>query len=484
VILSRVFTIAASIFIVASLSAYLLIDHRETHERALEYIDKGNFFRVIEIYQSEKNLLEEDYALLSLAVSGIEKKINQNQNEAQKKEWIADLNDYHEIAHTEYQVNGTTCTHLEDPFFKYLKKHAYWYQKSLLERVHSTIFCNPPAKNSEYLNRILFEDPRNFMKDTSLALVELFRSPLDRIGEIETNFLHETIHFLATQETTAFYDNLYKLQADRVNFRSGPGVEYPSKLQLLHGDELYCFDKDSREETIGGKSGNWLECFSEKHFISGWIFSPQLEKIPPNLTLVENCKSRFSSLEYFAQVDFDTWKSESMPLYFYGDYRPTARNLMHGEVGFTLYGSNDGKFSKICRKFSGKKNFIEVYFDSLESDEAIPIADFHISALGSSKPAFSLKASSTEILLNDKKFMIDDMSSRETVALKISVSKQSGLLGTLIRKNSGILSNIQSYSIDSNSIERGNYSWEICIPQAVNPSSEKAYLYGFRIGKE
>ncbi|NCN11155.1 MAG: hypothetical protein GW938_15055 [Leptospira sp.] len=483
-ILSRVFTVAASIFIVASIAAYLLIDHRETHERALDYIDKGNFFRVIEIYESERSLEEEDYALLSLAVSGIEKKINQNQNESQKKEWISDLNDYHEITHTEYQVNGTTCTHLEDPFFKYLKKHAYWYQKTLLERVHSTIFCNPPDKNSEYLNRILLEDPRNFMKDTSIAIVELFRSPMDPIGEIEINFLHETIHFLATQETTAFFDNLYKLQADRVNFRSGPGVEYPSKLQLLHAEELYCFDKDSREETIAGKTGVWLECFSTKHFLSGWIFSPQLQNISPNQELVDRCKSRFSSLEYFAQIDFDTWRPESMPLYFYGDYKQTSRNLRHGEVGFTLYRPTDGKVSKICRKFSGKKNFIEVYFDSLDSEQPTPIADFHISALGTSKAAFSLRASATELELNGKKFMIDDMSSRETVALKISVNKQSNLLGTLIRKNSGILSNIESYPVDSSAIEKGNYSWEICIPQAENRSGDTAYLYGFRIGKE
>ena len=59
-ILSRVFTVAASIFIVASIAAYLLIDHRETHERALDYIDKGNFFRVIEIYESERSLEEEE----------------------------------------------------------------------------------------------------------------------------------------------------------------------------------------------------------------------------------------------------------------------------------------------------------------------------------------------------------------------------------------------------------------------------------------
>ncbi|WCL51177.1 hypothetical protein [Leptospira sp. GIMC2001] len=483
-ILSRVFTTAFVIFLLASIVAYFLIDIRPLRERALEAIDKKDYFHVLKIYHDEKGLEEEDHALISLAVSGIEKKINLTASESDKNELIEKLNDYHEVPHTEYKVDGKICTHLEDPFFLRLKKHAYWYQKSLLEKVHSSIFCNPPDKNSEYLNRILFEDPRNFMKDTSIALVELFQSPLDPIGEIESGFLIETIHFLATEESSPFYNNLFHIKGDRVNFRFGAGTEYPVLGQLNSDDELYCFDRDSNEETLGGKQGFWIRCFSPKLFKSGWVFSPQTQIHKPSQMLVERCKSRFSTLEYFAQIDFDTWREESIPLYFFGDYIPTKRKVRHGEVGFTVYRPQDGKKELICRKFSGKKNFFEVFYEIDSAEESVPIAEFHVLYGGQSHPAFKIEVGDNNIILNGNNFLVDSPSVRETLSLKITGGKENYFLGTLIRKNSGILQNVKSLPLDSNVLEKGTYSWEICIPQAVKKTNHSAILYGFRIGKE
>lgn len=483
-ILSRVFTITLGFFILLSALAYILMDSRPRQERALDDLDNERFFSILDLYANDKTLEEEDYAVLSLAVSGIEKTINEEKNLSKKASLVAKIKNHHEIQHLEYQKDGQSCVHLEDPYFSYLKKHAYWYQKSLLVKIHSSIFCNPPEKNSEYLNRLLIEDPRNFMRETSVALVELFRTELEPIGELEMGFLKEIVHFLATHRSMPFFENLNRVSGDRVNFRLGPGTEYPPVGQLHTGDELYCFDKDSREETIAGKTGIWKECFSPFLFRSGWIFSPQLELEQPNPDWVQKCKSRFSTLEFYTQIDFDTWNETSMPIYFYGDYIPTNRKTRHGETGFTIFRPKDGVSTLICRKFSGNKNFIEIYYELENAESPIPLAQFQIVAGGVSYPAFRIEVENSAIHCNGQKFNLDGKTGREILSLKVSTGSDSKLSGTLIRKNSGILQNIPALPLEDTVLRRGNYSWEICIPQAVQKSSDSAVLYGFRIGKE
>lgn len=483
-ILSRVFTVAFIAFLLASLLAYFFMDFRSLREQAMDALDSGKYFRILSIYHKEKGLEEEDYALLSLAVSGIEKQINLSQSESQKTKLLNRLNDYHEVSHAETKRDGTICTHLDDPFFSRLKKHAYWYQKALLEKVHASIFCNTPQKNSEYLNRILVEDPRNFMADTSTAIKELFRTEMDPIGEIELGFLRETIHFLSTQENSGFYQSIFRVTGDRVNFRPGPGTEYPAFIQLDRGAELFCFDKEAQEEIIGGKSGHWMHCFQPDRFRAGWIFSAQTERKEPDPELVAGCKERFSTLEYFTQVDFDTWREENIPLYFYGVYIPTKRKVKHGEIGFGVFRPENGKLEFICRKFSGKKNFVEFYYEVETSEEPIPLLELHLTNAGVSYPVYKISVTEDSLVVNGRNFVLDTEGGRETLSIKITSGQGDNLRGNLIHKNLGVIKDVPALPLPGKFLEKGNYSWEVCIPQAVKKSGDIAYLYGFRIGKD
>jgi hypothetical protein len=484
VILPRVLISIATVLVVAAIFAILLVDSRSNSEKALEYINSDKFFKVLELYDSKTEKFEEDIALLSLALSGIEMKINFNQNTSLSKEWLEDLEDYPDIKHNEFTLNGTNCTNIEDNYFKILKKNTYWYQKSLLKKINSTLPCNTAEKNSEYLNRLILEDPRNFMKETGFTLVELFRSPLEPIGEIEGNFLKETLHFFSTQEVSPFYENLYILLGDKVNFRAGPGIEYPSKLQLLKNEEMICFDKDNRSETIGGKVGNWMECFSENRFKSGWVFSGQTQKINSDSNNIEKFNLRFSNNKEMIQISFDTWKENSIPSYFYGDYIPTERYLRKGEVGFTIYKAEDNKTIDICRKFVGKKNSFEMFFNSLDSKQLMPIIKFNVINSNTSKPVFKFLANYKEMQLNDKKIELIDMSSKESIKIKISSTQVNHLIGNVYRKNTLILSNIISSTLESNLWQDGKTYWEICIPQSKKQSKDKSYIFGLEILNE
>lgn len=483
-ILSRVLIAIASVLVAIAILTILLVDSRSNTEKSLEYINSGKYFKVLNLYASNSEKNEEDIALLSQALSEIELKNNLSQNESFNKDWLEHLNGFPEIKHIEFSLNGTYCTHIEDPYLKILKKHTYWYQKSLLKKINSTIPCNTSEKNSEYLNRLLLEDPRNFIKESETVLQELFRSPLEPVGEIESQFLKETIHFLATQENSLFHENLFYLAGDRVNFRSGPGVEYPSKMQLAKDEELLCFDKENRSETIGGKLGNWLECFSDKHFKSGWVFSGQLKKKSPELKVVESFKSRFSNNQAKIQISFDTWKDSTIPNYFYGEYLPTERYLRKGEVGFTIYKPEDGKIVDICRKFVGENNSFEIFFNSQDSNQLTQILSINLKKSNISKPIFKILANSKNIQINDKKIEIAEMLMKDSIKIKVTARQDNKLIGNVFRKNSLILTNISSYPIDSQYWKDGKSSWEICIPQARKRSKDKSYLYGLEIVNE
>lgn len=478
---SRVLSATLVLFLIISLLVYVIVDFRPTREKANESLRKENYLFILELYESENAIGEEDISILSQAISGLERGINQTKDEKSKEALLQKLNKIYKIQNTTYTKDEQDCYSLEDAYFSQLKQNSYWYQKSLLQKIHFSVLCNSKDKNSEYLNRILIEDPKNFTKETSIAIIELLRSEMNAIGEIESGFLKEVVHFLATQDSSDFFHNIYQLTGDRVNFRLGPGVEYPSTGQLNSGEELYCFDQDIKEEVIGGKLGHWKECFSPKLFRSGWIFSPQIQSIQPDPFWVNRCKTRFSMQETRIQIDFETWKEGDSPLYFHGKYIPTKRKVQSGEVGFTVYRPEDGNQEMICRRFSEKLNLLEISYEVESSHLPVPLVNFNIIHTGTSYPAFYLLAEENAIHCNGEKFLLDAKTLRETISLKISSGKGKPIQADLIRKNSGVLQKIEALPMNLDWSNQEDYSWEICIPQAIHPSSDRVVLYGFQL---
>ena len=86
--------------------------------------------------------------------------------------------------------------------------------------------------------------------------------------------------------------------------------------------------------------------------------------------------------------------------------------------------------------------------------------------------------------LNDKKIELIDMSSKESIKIKISSTQVNHLIGNVYRKNTLILSNIISSTLESNLWQDGKTYWEICIPQSKKQSKDKSYIFGLEILNE
>lgn len=484
-ILSRIFTISLGIFLIVSTLAYIFIDFRPIREQALEAYQKKRYFTVLELYKGERFLEEEDYALLALSLDGIMYEINEKPKPEAKIRSAESLRRRFGI---DFEDKGrgtdTVCIHLDDPYFPYLKKHEYWYQLSVLAKTNATYFCNPSEINSEFLRKIIVENPTRLAKETSESIVHLMNSNLEKLEPWEINLFLEILHFLSSKENTLLFNSYHKTIRDSVHFRIGPGMENPSISLLPIGSELFCFDKDERKETIGDSTGYWYKCFSLNLFQSGWIFSAFLSQEPANKEQIEKMKNRFSNLEFYVLVDFDHWNERLIPHHFHGNYIRTEKVIRRGESGMRLYRPEDGKLDFICRKFSGRKNYFEIYYEVESSELPIPITELIVVQGGLAFPVFRVSVTKEAVFMNGAQFHIDRPSIRETLAIKITGIQGEHVLGTLIHKNKGVIQNLKSYPVEEKILKGNAYSWEICIPQTVKRSEDSVLLFGFRIGRE
>jgi len=482
VILSRVFGLSLGIFLAVSLLAYVCIDFRPVREQAIEALKKQRYFTILDLYKDERFLEEEDYGILSLALDGITKEINTKPSAESRIRSAESLRRRYRIDFVNKGSVDEPCIHLDDPYFPFLKKHAYLYHRSLMAKATSTCFCNPPEENTLLLSRILLEDPNQMIRETSETLRTLFDAKINKLEELELGFFREVMHFLAEKEESEFYGNLYRTTGNRINLRSGPGQENPVIGQLESGDELYCYDEMRlpREE----EGGSWKKCFSVQLFRSGWVVSKYIQSLPPSQEIISRGRKRFSNLEFYTLIDFDSWNERIIPNHFHGNYIKTERVTRRGESGFRLYRPVDGRIELICRKFSGRKNYLELYYEIESSELPIPILELQIVQGGLVFPAFRISAQRNFVFLNGAKFMIDRPEVRETLSLKISSGSRANVRGTLIHKNKGVIENLDSYPIEERILISKAYSWEVCIPQALERSKDSALLFGFRIGRE
>jgi hypothetical protein len=480
VIRSRVFVTFFSILLTVLLLTYSFVDFRDKEDKAYSYYKDAEYEKVLSLY-AENDTLETELviALLSQSVSHLESKLNDTKT---KDRTLSFLKKHGYLKLSEWETPLGKYTHIEDPYFPLLKKHANHYKKALITKASTIQKLIPKDKVSFYLLQLILEDPRGLEESYSIALANLLRFPFDPIGEIESNFLLETLSFLSSSSLSLFYENLHSVTGKNVNLRSGPGKENKEVGKVSSPDLTFCFEKDNHQETVSGKSGVFVQCFYPHLGKSAWIFSGFLEKELPDASHINHFEKRFKAVENEIKIDFVSWLGEKIPPTFYGTYIPRERLIESGEVGFPLYGNKSKEYRKICKKIAGEKNHFEFSFLPDESEMVIGLFDLNLVYSGGSHLAYAVEVDHQSIYINRNRYILDEDRKRENLSLHIESREDNKLVGSLWRRNTGLLQSLKSVPIDMSVFSSGKYSWELCLPLATSPTKDKAILFEIKTG--
>jgi len=481
VIRSRVLFALGIFFSLTFILVYSFVDFREKEDKAYAYFSEKKYDEVLTLYGNDTSVDSEGVlALLSESVSYLEKKANDSK---EKDAALIFLKKIPRLKSTEWETSLGIYTHIEDPYFPLLKKHGTFYKKALITKISSFSKLIPKDKSTYYLLLLVLEDPRGFEQTYSEALANVLHYPLDPIGEIETTFLIQTLHFLNTSSTSLFFENHFSVNGKNVNLRSGPGIENKEVGKVSGPDQTFCFERDNTEETLAGKSGHWVQCYFPHLGRSAWLFSGFLEKKEPSQSYVNELLGRFKSAEDQTRIDFEGWSDEKIPNGFYGKYIPRQKDVDSGNPGFPLFGSKTGKWELICKKIEGEKKYFEFSFRPTDSKENIHLLEIRLLSSGLSHPAYSIQTDKDSISIGKNRYVLDDRSRRENLSLHIESRKGNKLLASLWRRNEVLLQKIESSSLEDDSLSGiKNDSWEVCLPQAISPNREKVLLFEIRTG--
>ncbi len=443
--------------------------------------EEKKYSKVLKLYIDEEPESEAELLTLSLSISGLEKQLN---NPKTKKETESVLSSFKKIQIVDWQnSNNSTYFHLEDPYFPLLKKHSLAYKRALGGKILAMEKAIPSVKANYYLLLLLVEDPRGNESQFGDAFANLLSKSLQPIGEIEREFLLQDLEYLSSVPKNVFYENSFRIFGTSINLRSGPGKENPEISQGNTGDQAFCFASDLREETINGISGVWRQCYFSDQGKSAWVFSGFLKKDEPSLDRIQSLNTRFKEIENEIKIDFEGWSGDRIPITFHGKYIPRKRKVVSGEAGFPLYSSRNGKYERICKKFSGEKNYFEFSFFPTASKEPIPLFEIDLVYAGSSHPAYSISADSMSVLVNKNRTVLEEeLKRRENLSLHIESRDGSKLVGSLWRRNTGLLQSLKSFPLNETILSSGKYSWEICLLLAQQPDKHELDLFEIRTG--
>lgn len=477
---SRVILALTVVFFLIVGITYTFVDFRDKEDQAFSYYREGKYEKVLDLYpdpnHSDSELVT---SLLSQSVSQLEKKANETKTKADTLAYIK-KKDYLKIE--DWNTSLGVYKHIHDPFFPNLKKHGNDYKKSLITKILSFQKAIPKDKVSYYLLLLILEDPRGLEESYSRALANLLRFPMEPIGEIESSFLLEILAFLNESSASPFYENYSVISGTNVNLRSGPGKENKEVGKVSSPDFAYCFERDTHEETVSGKQGVFIQCFYPELAKSAWIFSGFLQKSNPSPNLVANFEKRFKSIDNEIKIDFVNWLGDKIPPTFYGTYIPRERVIESGEVGFPLFGNKTKEYRRICKKLAGEKNYFEFSFLPNEASEIIPLFELNLVYSGASHLVYSIEIDKEAILINRNRYILDEERKRENLSLHIESLGDGKLVGSLWRRNTGLLQSLKSLPIDSASYSSGRYSWEICLPLAASPTRKQTLLFEIKTG--
>ncbi|TGN18216.1 hypothetical protein [Leptospira idonii] len=478
---SRVFFAIGIIFLSVSLLVYLLVDFRDKEDKAYSYFTEQRYEKVLELYRGQSFVDSEVVlSLLSQSVSHLEKKANDRKT---GEETLRFLETFPEIQKEIWNTERGDYVHLKDPYLPLLRKHGLAYKQSIVTKLSSFSKPIPKNKAAYFLLLLIVEDPRGMEDSFSSALANILKYPLDTFGEIEGNFLLETLHYLSSSANSSFYDHLFSIQGTNVNLRSGPGKENKEVGKISSPEQTFCFEKDNAEETLAGRSGHWTWCYFPVIGRSAWIFSGFLQKSEPDSKLLETFSSRWKSSESETKIDFEAWTGESIPPTFFGKYISRERVVRSGVPGFPIPSSSDNRYERICKKLTGEINYFDFSFERSNSKKTpTPLMEIYLDYAGSAHLAYRIDTDLESILVNRNRYILEADRGKENFTLKIGSKQGDKLTGSLWKRNANLLSSLSSESLDPQTLQSGKYSWQICLPLALSPNRERALLFEIRTG--
>ncbi|TGL45869.1 hypothetical protein [Leptospira perdikensis] len=479
---SRVFLVLGFIFLFITLITYAFVDFREREDKAYDLYQSEAYLKVLSLYtDTEIPSGELELTILSQTISQLEKKLNGKET---SKDILSFFQSRKGSKLTEWETTRGTYYHIEDPYLSHLKKHGDGYKRALITKIGT---LNKPIPKSEVTNlllKLILEDPRGMEDSFSRALANLLSFPFESIGEIESEFLLQSLHFLANTTNTSLFHQTAIIRGKNVNLRSGPGRENSEVGKISEPESTICLEEDSGTETIAGSSGHWKRCYFPTLQKSAWIFSGFLTETPPNSNLIAEFEKRFKSVDNEIRIDFEGWNGNQIPTTFFGTYIPRDSIRVSGETGFPIYGlaKNSKVIQRICKKLSGDKNYFEFSFQPTDSDLPISFLELHLNYDNQEHLAYSISLDKESIWVNKNRYVLDGEKRRENLSLHIGSREGDKWNASLWRRNTGLIQSIRSLSLDESTLQSGRYSWEICLPLAKEPNREQVLLFEIRTG--
>lgn len=478
---SRVFLFVGILFFIGVLLTYTFVDFRDIEDQAFDYYQSQEYEKVLSLYSdSVKPSTEFEITILSQTFSQLERKLNNPKEHKSTAKFLTSK----KIKWIEWETGRGIYYHLEDPYFHMLKRHGETYKKALITKIIAISKPIPKKEVTNYLLLLTLEDPRGMEEGFSNALANLLGFSFEPIGEIEKEFLFQTLHFLSEQPLSKFYQQIHKVKGSNVNLRSGPGKENPELGKVSEPEMNFCFEEDSNEEEIAGNKGVWMRCYYPDQQKSAWIFSGFLTRETSSTYQIQLFQKRFKAIENEIRIDFEGWDGTRIPSTFFGTYIPREPEVEVGETGFPLFGSDPKNKEKqrICKKVAGEKNYFEFSFHPTSSSVPISFLEIHLVYAGSSHVAYSVEADKDSIWVNKNRYLLDGFARRENLSLHIESKKGDRMTASLWRRNTGLLQAIQSDPLDYGILQSGRFSWEICLPLSVKPTRDKILLFEVRTG--
>lgn len=479
---SRVFVAIGIIFSLIIVFTYTFVDFREREDKAYDLYQSESYLDVLNLYQeSEIPTGELELTILSQTLSQLEKELNGKET---NKKLLLFFKKRKDTKLIEWETTRGTYYHIEDPFFTHLKKHGNGYKRALITKINCLSRPIPKSEVTHYLLLLILEDPRGMEESFSDALSHLLTYPFEPIGELESGFLLQTIHFLSQVSGTNLYHQTATIRGKNVNLRSGPGRENQEVGKVSEPEPTICLEEDSAEETIAGNEGNWKRCYFPNAQKTAWIFSGFLKETLADQTFIQEFEKRFKAVDNEIRIDFEGWDGKKIPQTFFGNYIPRESIRVYGETGFPIYG-HEGKGNstqRICKKLSGNKNYFEFSFKPSDSKTPIPFMEIHLQYTGKAHLAYSISADESSIWVNQNRYLLDGAKRRENLSLHIEKRSGDSWNASLWRRNTGLIQSIKSFPLSESILETGKYSWEICLPLSSKPTRDHVLLFEVRTG--
>ncbi|MCW7490429.1 hypothetical protein [Leptospira meyeri] len=479
---SRVFLFLGLLLLFLFLVTYAFVDFREREDKAYDFYQSEAYLKVLSLYsETEIPSNELELTILSQTISQLEKKLN---GKEPSKDLLSRFQTRKGTKLVEWETTRGTYYHLEDPYISHLKKHGDGYKRALLTKIGAISKPIPKQEVSQLLLQLILEDPRGMEESYSRSLSNLLSFPFESIGEIESGFLLQTLHFLANTSNTNLFHQTATIRGKNVNLRSGPGRENSELGKVSEPELTFCLEEDPATESIAGTTGHWKRCYFPVLQKSAWIFSGFLTEVVPNPELVAEFEKRFKSVENEIRIDFEGWNGNQIPATFFGNYIPRDSVRISGETGFPIFGlsKSSKNWQRICKKLSGDKNYFEFSFHPTDSEVPIPFLELHLNYDNQEHLAYSISLDQESIWVNKNRYVLDGEKRRENLSLHIGSYEGDKWNASLWRRNTGLIQSIRSFPLDASVLASGRYSWEICLPLAKEPNREQVVLFEIRTG--